>query len=161
MGRHSQIRDFIRESGDRLITEANEVPVMSEQEGDTDRVSVRTYVPRYQRELWDDHAEELDMSRSEYVRTMVQAGRRGFLDEGEDATGIEPSDGDGGEPAAGADLESSVVAALSTGAYRSWDELLAAVNDDVEDRLETTLQELQDEGRVRHSGRNGGYTLDE
>jgi hypothetical protein len=41
-----------------------------------DRVPVTTRVPGYQKEAWLDDADELDMSQSEFVRTMVQAGRR-------------------------------------------------------------------------------------
>jgi hypothetical protein len=150
---------------------------MSESELDTERVTVRTYLPAYQREAWDGHAEELGMSRSEFVKTMVQAGRRifdGDVEVSDDGTGNERgAAGDGttgdaatgsdGSPGAapGTDLESQVVEALAAGEYRSWDDLLAAVTDDIEDRLEATLQDLQAEGRVRYSGRNGGYTLDE
>ena len=37
----------------------------------------------------------------------------------------------------------------------------SALTDDIEDRLESTLQELQSKGRVVYSGRHGGYTLAE
>lgn len=135
---------------------------MTDQEANTERVSVRTYVPRYQLEEWDEHADDLDMSRSEYVKAMVQAGRRGFLDE--HGTGS-PDQHSGDDEATVVDqdetLETGVLNALSTDGYLSWDELLAAVTDDIEERLEQTLQELQAEDRVRYSGRNGGYTLDE
>jgi len=43
-----------------------------------DRRSVKTYVPEDQKAIWQDHADDLGMSQSEFVRTMVQAGRRGF-----------------------------------------------------------------------------------
>jgi hypothetical protein len=33
------------------------------------------------------------------------------------------------------------------------------LTDDVEERLENALQDLQADGKVQHSGRNGGYTL--
>jgi hypothetical protein len=59
------------------------------------------------------------------------------------------------------DLETTVIERLSTEGYLSWDELLAAVTTDIEDRLEESLQSLQADDRVRYSGRNGGYTLDE
>lgn len=146
---------------------------MTDSDVDTSRVTVRTYVPGYQREEWDDHAEELGMSRSEYVRTMVQAGRRGFLDGSEPHSSVRiPGDGatDGEEtetarerdvPADVPDLEESVLDALSTETYLSWEELLEAVTGDIEGRLEQTLQELQAADRVRYSGPNGGYTLDE
>ena len=146
---------------------------MSDPKVDTERVSVRTYVPRYQREQWDEHAEELDMSRSEFVRTMVQAGRRSFdeadaqdpahasdpAESVDQATGTAGASSPGSTPTG--DLRDQVLAALSTDEYRSWDELLAVATEDIEDRLEATLQELQEAGRVTHSGRNGGYTLDE
>ncbi|SNZ04586.1 hypothetical protein SAMN06269185_0611 [Natronoarchaeum philippinense] len=45
---------------------------------DTSRTAVKTYVPAYQKRRWADHADELGMSQSEFVRTMVQAGRSGF-----------------------------------------------------------------------------------
>ena len=50
----------------------------SDEEVDTTRTSVKTFVPAYQKDEWKRHADELDMSQSEFVRTMVQAGRRDF-----------------------------------------------------------------------------------
>ena len=138
----------------------------TESDADTSRVSVRTYIPAYQRDEWDEHAEELDMSRSEYVRSMVQAGRRGFeefvdtVDTEEGASSPDAAEA-GTDVAQDDDLESVVVETLSDGEHLSWDELLEAVTDDIEGRLEDTLQRLQDQNRVRYSGRHGGYTLDE
>jgi hypothetical protein len=138
---------------------------MSDPEVDTERVMVQTYVPRYQRDEWDAHAEELDMSRSEFVRTMVQAGRRGFSDGDESSDTDDGGSGDagGGDSTSGvaADLESQVLDALSAESYMSWEELLAAVTAGIEEELEETLQALQSADRVRYSGRNGGYTVDE
>ena len=120
-----------------------------------DRQSVKTYVPTEQKEVWRDHADELDMSLSEFVRTMVQAGRRGFAPTDESYRE---------EPASEAadprdhDLETRVHAALESGPC-SWDELVEAVVGDVEDELEATLDELQGRDRVRYSGREGGYVL--
>lgn len=138
---------------------------MAESEADDERVSVRTYVPAYQRALWDEHAEDLGMSRSEYVRTMVQAGRSGLLDESdtdEPESPATPSSDDDPHPSGGeTDLEDQVLEALTEEGFLSWDELLDSVTEDIERRLETALQELQSEGRVQYSGRNGGYTIDE
>lgn len=39
---------------------------------------VATSVHEEQKAIWEQEAEEMDMSLSEYVRSMVQAGRRGF-----------------------------------------------------------------------------------
>jgi hypothetical protein len=125
---------------------------------DTERTAVKTYVPSYQRDEWDDHADELEMSRSEFVRSMVQAGRRGF---GAVAAGRSEGAGrDQQSSDSNGDLEADVLALLEE-EPREWDELLAELTDDIERRLEETLQELQSAGRVQHSGREGGYVLDE
>ena len=135
---------------------------MAESDTETERVAVRTYIPRYQRDRWDEEAEELDMSRSEFVRSMVQAGRSGFFDdESSEGTTDDGGDADTEATTQGSDLEDQVVEVLAADEYRSWDELLEAVTNDIEDSLEATLQDLQAAGRVRYSGRNGGYTLDE
>jgi len=133
-------------------------------EADTERTVVKTYVPAYQREQWDDHAEELDMSRSEFVRTMVQAGRRGFGAEGTVTSAAAESESgseQGAEPATGPDgsLETEVVEMLAE-EPRDWDDLLAELTAEIEEDLDGTLQELQEAGRVRYSGRDGGYVLE-
>ena len=120
-----------------------------------DRQSVKTYVPTEQKEIWRDHADDLDMSLSEFVRTMVQAGRRGFTP-AETAESEEPAS-EGYDPG-GHDLERRVRGALESGP-RSWDELVEAVVGDIEDELEATLDDLQERNRVRYSGRDGGYVL--
>jgi hypothetical protein len=40
-----------------------------------------------------------------------------------------------------------------------WDELLAAVTEDLENRLDETLGRLQESNVIRYSGRDGGYTI--
>lgn len=131
-----------------------------------ERTSVRTYVPRYQKERWQSHAEELDMSQSEFVRTMVQAGRKGFEPPESETTDNSASANETEARSPDADpggngLEDRVLEALGDGDHYDWDELVAALTDDIEQRLDETLQELQSEGRVRYSGRHGGYVLDE
>lgn len=129
---------------------------------DTSRVTVKTYVPAYQKDEWREHADELDMSQSEFVRTMVQAGRRGFLDGAENGEqdSEERSSADTATDERTRDgLEERVESVLTTGEYYSWDDLLAAITDNIEDRLEETLVDLQEQNIVRYSGRNGGYTL--
>jgi hypothetical protein len=127
-------------------------------DADTERTAVRTYVPAYQKERWADHADELGMSQSEFVRTMVQAGRRDFDLE-------RPDTGDGEEPPEqpsnprGGGLEDRVQTVLAAEGVVSWDELLEAVSDDLEGRLESALETLQDENAVRYRPRQGGYAL--
>lgn len=157
-------------------------------ESDTDRVAVRTYVPAYQKERWREHAEELNMSQSEFVRSMVQAGRRGFGTEDVEVRG-DPQQSksesnsphnsengisssaehppnsstteEGGSPGSnpgGFGLETHVLDTLRE-QPTSFEELVSALTDDIEERLDETLQELQSAGRVRYSGREGGYVL--
>ena len=120
-----------------------------------DRRSVKTYVPAEQKDRWREHADELDMSQSEFVRTMVQAGRRGFSTvESEKAAEPDPT---GSDPQ-GEALETRVETALADGPL-SWEELVETVVGDFEGRLEDALDALQDRNRVRYNGRKGGYTL--
>lgn len=155
---------------------------MSTDGPETERVSVSTYVPAYQRETWAAEAESMDVSRSEYVRLMVQAGRRSFdLDDPggrepgtstngiveavEDADGVSvtednpENDRPPGSDPGGSVLRDRVLDLLDSDGYLDWDQLVAGLTEDIEDRLDETLDELQSEGRVRHSGRHGGYTV--
>lgn len=127
---------------------------MSETDG-AERSRVVTYVPNHQKELWEERAEDLGMSTSEFVRTMVQAGSRGF----EEGRAVDTGSADG--TPGGEGLEARVLDALRDADKLSWEELLATVTDDVEQRLEETLDSLQSTNRVKYSGRDGGYVLDE
>ena len=129
----------------------------TESDPDTSRTVVQTYVPAYQRDSWDDHAEKLGMSRSEFVKTMVQAGRSEF---GADIDSLDEPTGESTDDA-GENLDDRVLDALSANDPLSWDELLAAVTDDIENRLEETLQEMQSADKIRYSGRDGGYVIDD
>jgi len=128
---------------------------------DSSRTTVRAYVPAYQRDEWDAHADELGMSRSEFVKAMVQAGRRGFGVEENSTNESTEKDHDRGSNPRGDGLEEQVVDVLARNEYLSWDELVEELTGDLESRLEDALQELQADDRVRYSGPNGGYTIDE
>lgn len=120
-----------------------------------DRRAVKTYIPGSQKSEWERHADELGMSQSEFVRTMVQAGRRGF------SVGRAKNSDEGrseGENPRGNALETRIEDTLTEGPH-SWEELLDAISGDLEDRLEEALESLQDNNRVRYNGRRGGYTL--
>lgn len=130
--------------------------------GDDGRAIVTTYVPEYQKQEWAEHAERLDMSQSEFVKTMVQAGRRGF---GE-APKTEPS----GRPSSGAEpqgtavedgvvdpMRSTVLDLLDTNETMSWQDLLDEVTEDVEVDLEEAITALQEANEITHSPRRGGY----
>ncbi len=114
---------------------------------DTSRVSVKSYVPESQKAIWERHADDLDMTLSEFVRTMVQAGRKPFEPEQATSKGANPR---------GNDVETVILDRLDEGTA-SWDELKAELTDDIENRLDTALERLQQESEIMHSGRAGGY----
>src|SRR6056297_3482271 len=88
---------------------------------DTSRSTVKTYVPAYQKASWQDHADDLDMSQSEFVRTMVQAGRRGFggARDGDSTTPSSDANPQGSdvEDEENDDLATTVIDALSETPY--------------------------------------------
>lgn len=131
---------------------------MSEQQ---DRTVVRTYVPQYQQEEWAEAAESMDMSLSEFVRSMVQAGQRDFDLDGDASvrsfTPEKPLPADatpGGQP-----LEDRVLETLDSGNVRTWDELVGELSGDFETRLQESLDALMESGKIRMDHRRGGYRL--
>ena len=126
-----------------------------------ERTVVKTYVPRYQKQLWLEEADQLDMTQSEFLRTMVQAGRRDLLDGS--TSPEEPSDREETRPPdlnpGGSDLETRLLDVLSSDEYRTWDELVELVIQDFEEELEGVLNFLRDDGTVEHSPRQDGYIL--
>ena len=125
----------------------------SDPDPDTSRTAVKTYVPAYQKERWREHADELGMSQSEFVRTMVQAGRSSV-----EISDPPKTDGSNSATEDGDSLRDRVVAALEDDQL-TWAQLVDELTGSIEDRLETALEELQADNRVRYSGRHGGYVL--
>jgi hypothetical protein len=128
--------------------------IRSHMTGDSDRVAVKTYVPRYQKEAWQAQAAAMEMSQSEFVRSMVQAGRRGFDPEPETPGSVDATPG-------GEGLEDRVLGVVASEGPLEWDELVDELVDGFEDELEEVLQRLQAENRIQYSGRRGGYTRGE
>lgn len=125
--------------------------------GDDDRVSIKVHMPRWQKKRWVANADQLDMNQSEFVRSMVQAGRRGIGD-----TSTPPVEtGSADATPRGDDLEARVLGVLRSSDvdHLGWEELLAGVTDDIEEQLEATLDSLQETNQIKYSGRNGGYTV--
>lgn len=129
-----------------------------------ERVPVQTYVTEAQRDIWEREAKQRDMSRAEYVRTMVQAGRRSFelSETGTDTNADSGNAGDAqvSDATPGVDgLEDRILDVLENEGVADWETLVAGVTDNIESRLDTTLERLQADNRVRYSGRRGGYTV--
>lgn len=133
-------------------------------EADRDeRTAVKTYVPAYEKDEWAEHADEFDMSLSEFVRSMVQAGRRGFeggtdasIEVDSEATPVEPPSP--GSAPQGRDVETHVLEILRS-EPRPADEVVEAVIGDFREEVYDALQSLQDDGRVRHDARSDGYRV--
>lgn len=121
------------------------------------RIAVNTYVPTDQRDRWRAHAETLGMSQSEFVRSMVQAGRRGFSI-GDSSTNPVEHDLPGSHPRSDA-LKTTVLELLQTGGRLEWSELVEELTGDLEEDLEAAIVELLDENRIEHSPRRGGYEV--
>jgi len=135
---------------------------MPETESNTDRASVMTYVSPAQKQEWVTHAETLNMSQSEFVRTMVQAGRRDFTVPDRSSITTETASRNTDSTNTQTDsLRARVIDALTADTYHEWDELLAIVSENIEQRLDQTLAELQEASIITYSGRHGGYTLRE
>lgn len=138
---------------------------------DDQRVAVKTYVPSYQKDLWVDHADELDMSQSEFVRTMVQAGRRDFDVPGVGSethdggtTDQDDTTGDGDAVANGGvaprdRFDERIVDVLERDGAKDWEELTNELIDDIEADVDAAIERLQEANRIRYSGRDGGYVL--
>lgn len=130
---------------------------------ETERVAVQTYVPAYQRKLWADDADRMDVSRSEFVRMMVQAGRSEFdLPSLREQNGGSPNTEQTTSARNDGDLvRERVLDSLSVDTPQSWDELVEALTEELEAELDHTLEELQQNNVVRYSGRQGGYVIRE
>jgi hypothetical protein len=130
---------------------------------EAERVAVQTYVPTYQKKLWAEDADRMDVSQSEFVRMMVQAGRSEFdlpssgeqQTESPDTSQTATTRGDGGL------IRKRVLDTLSPNDPRDWDELVDALTEELEAELDRTLEELQQDNVVKYSGRQGGYIIRE
>lgn len=118
-------------------------------QSDTDeRVAVKTYVPSEQKQLWVSHADELEMTLSEYLRTMVQAGRAPFEVQWDRTSDANPR---------GDDLESAILDVLEEGPA-TFGELSDEIIGELETELDETLQAMD---QVTVSGRTGEYRLND
>lgn len=117
------------------------------QSSQKDRVSVKTYIPQYQKTEWESHADEMEMSISEFIRTMVQSGRQPY--DVETSADIDATPGVDG-------IENAIIDIIEDGGA-TWDELRDAVVGDIEATVEETLTELQQSGSVIYNGRSERY----
>ena len=122
------------------------------------RVTINTYVPEYQRDLWKQHAGLLDMNLSEFVRVMVQAGRRDFDIGTTNNENILKVNFDDKTPGVSG-IKIQLLNFLQNDECLGWDKLVQKLTVALEDELELALTQLQEENLIGYSGRLGGYTL--
>lgn len=92
------------------------------------------------------------MTQSEFLRSMVQAGRSNIGESRTDELGSpDATPGDDG-------LEERVLDVLRGSGYLTWDQLLSELTKDIEERLTDALDTHQENNRIQYSGRNSGYT---
>lgn len=112
------------------------------------RKRIRTSAPEEQIEIWEAEAEEMNVTRAEYMRLMMQAGRRNF-----GLAEPETSDSDG------INIEERVIETLQEHGEMSWDELVEKAVGDVEEEVEKVIEKLDEKGRVSTSVRNSTVEL--
>ena len=119
------------------------------QSDSTNRVSVKTYVPEYQKQHWVNHASELGMSLSEFIRTMVQSGRQPFEIEQSAPIDVTPRV---------EDLKTPILDTLQNGPA-SWEEIAESVIGDIESDVEREVQKMVKSGEIVISPRTGQYSI--
>lgn len=132
---------------------------------ESERTVVTTYLPKHQKSIWEEHAQSLDMSQSEFVKTMVQAGRRRFDAEDEEGPiSVDSTSNPGGQTDENDDpndYESIIVEALEEQSHLTWDDLVEIVTSDLESELADAISRLQERNEIRHDPRVGGYVREE
>jgi hypothetical protein len=144
------------------------------EEVDTERGAITAGVPAYQKEGWVKEADKLDMSRSEYLRTMIQACRHdlGIAEDIGPVRHAERSIGSNQEERINDSHHretSSEPSTLGSGGLKahpledirreeilSVDDLVTTTAGDIEEQLHNGLADLQSSDHVRYNGREEG-----
>lgn len=112
-----------------------------------DRVAVKTYIPREQKTIWDEHAAEMEMTLSEFIRTMVQSGRSPLTVEERRSSDENPG---------GNDLETAILDILQN-EPATFEELSEKIIGELEEELDQTLMNMEE---VNIRGQTGKYFLE-
>lgn len=119
---------------------------MSQSENETTE-QVKTYLPTAQKTEWENHAAELDMSMSEFIRCMVQSGRKPFTVENDQNQDVTP----------GVDGYKTIILDILSTEPHTWEELEDEILGELSSTLEKELQELIEAGQVTLQPRTGEY----
>lgn len=110
--------------------------------------AVQVTVPDHQLEEWDELAEKNDMSRSMFVRSCVEAGRKQLAL-------LDPTEQEDSKDT----VESKIIESLQQEDVLDAEELVERVFEPVQTEVYDTIEELDDSNRITYSARDGGYTL--
>lgn len=120
---------------------------------DRARAVVKTTVSPAMKAEWKAHAAELDMTQSEFVEAMVQAGRRKLTPDP-----MKAQQSAAGDVTPGVSVcETLLLERLEATEFVSRDDLNQRVAEHFHAWLKTAIKRLQFQGRVRFSGVRDGY----
>lgn len=110
----------------------------------TERKTVKTYVPNFQKQEWKNQAHESDMTLSEFVRVMVQSGRNAYFVDRQESPRPDVTPGGNG-------LKTRILDILQSNGPKTFDELVDAISSNIETDVEHALNELQSEQQLEHT----------
>ena len=110
------------------------------------------YPSSAQKDIWNEEAEELGLSKSDYYIQMVQAGRREFDLQDLEHTGDRPASLEGRSD----NVETRIREVLDEDEATSFDEIVDHVVGSLKQEIDEYLREAPD---VEHSPVRGGYYL--
>ena len=122
----------------------------AESDHDSGGTVLNVYVPEHERVDWEQHADELGLEMSRYVREMVKSGRRPWYSEN---YRVQP---EGDEP--NQELEEQILAALSEAGPLSNDEVYEAITNQLQSRVDEKLMELREDNRIEQNP-SGAFSL--
>lgn len=109
----------------------------------TDRIKTIT-APREELDRWDEWADDLDMTRSKFIRCAVSAG----------VAKIDPPDFGTSYDDDGRSYRSEIRTAVNSSA-KTPDEVVESVLDEIEDDIRSDLQEMIEIGQISTSAYDG------
>lgn len=121
---------------------------------DIEGTVLNVYLPKSQKEEWEQHAAEMDLELSRYVREMVQSGRRPWFS-GDTERPVKNQSADT-EP-----LKQQILEGLQRSQSLDYEELLEVVTDNIQNRLDRAITELKEEGRVHQNPRGDLFLPEE
>lgn len=116
----------------------------SDENNGTNNVNWCVTLPEEIAEEWDASREELDMAtKAEYIRSMVEAGRKQL-------SLVSPF-----ESSEAGTHRDQILAILDEDEFKDWDDIRNQLVEDLEDELENELEALTQTDRVDYSPRRG------